>query len=114
MFTGGWLVGKVGHLAGEYLVSGVPETLLSLILFLRHLEDPIMYRHGGGWRKSRWGVAAWLGGILLLLAAVQNSPSLEMVWGDQHLETTGFDWKRSVKSIGKYVAYGSGIGLMTG
>ena len=36
-----------------------------------------------------------------------------MVWGDQHLETAGFDWKRSVKSIGKYVAYGSGIGLMT-
>lgn len=72
-----------------------------------------MYRHGGGWRKSHGGVAAWLGGILLLLAAVQNSPSLEMVWGDQHLETTGFDWKRSVKSIGKYVAYGSGIGLMT-
>ena len=26
VFTGGWLVGKVGHLAGEYLVSGVPET----------------------------------------------------------------------------------------
>ena len=22
VFTGGWLVGKVGHLAGEYLVSG--------------------------------------------------------------------------------------------
>lgn len=31
VLTGGWLVGKVGHLAGEYLVSGVPETLLSLI-----------------------------------------------------------------------------------
>lgn len=72
-----------------------------------------MYRHGGGLAQISWGVAAWLGGILLLLAAVQNSTSLEMVWGDQHLETTGFDWKRSVKSIGKYVAYGSGIGLMT-
>lgn len=56
VFTGGWLVGKVGHLAGEYLVSGVPETLLSLILFLRHWEDPIMYRHGGGWRKSHGGL----------------------------------------------------------
>ena len=56
VLTGGWLVGKVGHLAGEYLVSGVPETLLPLFLFLRHLEDPIMYRHGGGWRKSHGGL----------------------------------------------------------
>ena len=37
VFTGGWLVGKVGHLAGEYLVSGVPETLLSLIFVLAAL-----------------------------------------------------------------------------
>lgn len=112
-FTGGWLVGKVGHLAGEYLVSGVPETLLSLIFVLAALGGSHHVQARGRLAQISWGVAAWLGGILLLLAAVQNSPSLEMVWGDQHLETTGFDWKRSVKSIGKYVAYGSGIGLMT-
>lgn len=113
MLTGGWLVGKVGHLAGEYLVSGVPETLLSLIFVLAALGGSHHVQARGRLAQISWGVAAWLGGILLLLAAVQNSPSLEMVWGDQHLETTGFDWKRSVKSIGKYVAYGSGIGLMT-
>ena len=113
VFTGGWLVGKVGHLAGEYLVSGVPETLLSLIFVLAALGGSHHVQARGRLAQISWGVAAWLGGILLLLAAVQNSPSLEMVWGDQHLETTGFDWKRSVKSIGKYVAYGSGIGLMT-
>lgn len=113
VFTGGWLVGKVGHLAGEYLVSGVPETLLSLIFVLAALGGSHHVQARGRLAQISWGVAAWLGGILLLLAAVQNSPSLEMVWGDQHLETAGFDWKRSVKSIGKYVAYGSGIGLMT-
>lgn len=37
VLTGGWLVGKVGHLAGEYLVFGVPETLLSLIFVLAAL-----------------------------------------------------------------------------
>ena len=36
-----------------------PECLrhyFPLFLFLRHLEDPIMYRHGGGWRKSHGGL----------------------------------------------------------
>ena len=91
----------------------VPETLLSLIFVLAALGGSHHVQARGRLAQISWAVAAWLGGILLLLAAVQNSPSLEMVWGDQHLETTGFDWKRSVKSIGKYVAYGSGIGLMT-
>ena len=95
VLTGGWLVGKVGHLAGEYLVSGVPETLLSLIFVLAALGGSHHVQARGRLAQISWGVAAWLGGILLLLAAVQNSPSLEMVWGDQHLETTGFDWKRS-------------------
>ena len=88
VFTGGWLVGKVGHLAGEYLVSGVPETLLSLIFVLAALGGSHHIQARGRLAQISWAVAAWLGGILLLLAAVQNSPSLEMVWGDQHLETT--------------------------
>ena len=113
VLTGGWLVGKVGHLAGEYLVSGVPETLLSLIFVLAALGGSHHIQARGRLAQISWWITAWLGGILLLLAAVQNSPSLEMVWGDQHPETTIFDWTRSVKSIGKYVAYGSGIGLMT-
>lgn len=80
VFTGGWLVGKVGHLAGEYLVSGVPETLLSLIFVLAALGGSHHVQARGRLAQISWGVAAWLGGILLLLAAVQNSPSLEMVW----------------------------------
>ena len=77
VLTGGWLVGKVGHLAGEYLVSGVPETLLSLIFVLAALGGSHHVQARGRLAQISWGVAAWLGGILLLLAAVQNSPSLE-------------------------------------
>ena len=109
-----WMAGGKSRASGRR-ISGFrsAETLLSLIFVLAALGGSHHVQARGRLAQISWGVAAWLGGILLLLAAVQNSTSLEMVWGDQHLETTGFDWKRSVKSIGKYVAYGSGIGLMT-
>ena len=113
VLTGGWLVGKVGHLAGIYLVSGVSETLLSFIFVLAALGGSHHVQARGRLAQTSWAAAAWLGGILLLLAVFQNSPSLEMMSNDQHLETTVLDWTRSAKNVGKYVAYGSGIGLMT-
>ena len=61
VFTGGWLVGKVGHLAGEYLVSGVPETLLSLIFVLAALGGSHHVQARGRLAQISWGVAAWLG-----------------------------------------------------
>ena len=76
VLTGGWLVAKVGHLAGEYLVSGVPETILSLAFVFAALGGSHHVQARGRLAQISWGVAAWLGGILLLLAAVQNSPSL--------------------------------------
>lgn len=112
VLTGGWLVGKVGHLAGEYLVSGVPETLLSLIFVLAALGGSHHIQARGRLAQISWWIARH-GRDFTVAGSSSNSPSLEMVWGDQHPETTIFDWTRSVKSIGNYVAYGSGIGLMT-
>ena len=85
--------GKVGHLAGEYLVSGVPETLLSLIFVLAALGGSHHVQARGGWRKSHGG-CSMAGRDLAVAGCSSKQSSLEMVWGDQHLETTGFDWKR--------------------
>ena len=56
VLTGGWLVGKVGHLAGEYLVSGVPETLLSLIFVLAALGGSHHVQARGRLAQISWGV----------------------------------------------------------
>lgn len=55
VLTGGWLVGKVGHLAGEYLVSGVPETLLSLIFVLAALGGSHHVQARGRLAQISWG-----------------------------------------------------------
>lgn len=112
VLTGGWLVAKVGHLAGEYLVSGVPETMLSLVFVLAALGGSQHVQARGRLAQTSWAIAAWLGGILLLLAVFQNSSSLGTMTGDQQLEAAVCDWALSAKNAGKYLAYGSGIGLM--
>lgn len=112
VLTGGWLVAKAGHLAGEYLVSGVSEAMLSLAFVLVALGGSHHVQARGRLAQTSWAIVAWLGGILLLLAVFQNSSSLEAMTGNQQMKTVAFDWKQSVKNIGKYLAYGSGIGLI--
>lgn len=108
VLTGGWLVAKVGHLAGEYLVSGVPETMLSLAFVFAALGGSHHVQARGRLAQTSWAIVAWLGGILLLLAG----KPLGTVTGGQQPEPAAFDWMLSVKNAGKYVAYGSGIGLI--
>ena len=108
VLTGGWLVAKVGHLAGEYLVSGVPETMLSLAFVFAALGGSHHVQARGRLAQTSWAIVAWLGGILLLLAG----KPLGTVMGGQQPEPAAFEWMLSVKNAGKYVAYGSGIGLI--
>ena len=92
--------GKVGHLAGEYLVSGVPETMLSLAFVFAALGGSHHVQARGRLAQTSWGDRGWLGGILLLLAG----KPLGTVTGGQQPEPAAFDWMLSVKNAGKYVA----------
>lgn len=94
--------------AGEYLVSGVPETMLSLAFVFAALGGSHHVQARGRLAQTSWAIVAWLGGILLLLAG----KPLGTVMGGQQPEPAAFEWMLSVKNAGKYVAYGSGIGLI--
>lgn len=110
VFTGSWLVAKVGHLAGEYLVSGVSETTLSLAFVLVALGGSHHVQARGRLAQTSWAVTAWLGGILLLLAVFQNSGSIQTFQTGDLAQTPDL-WLILKKTV-EYVAYSVGIGLM--
>ena len=70
VLTGGWLVAKVGHLAGEYLVSGVPETMLRLAFVFAALG----------------GYGIFFAGSLPVIRQVNKSPAGQPVRGNADIK----------------------------
>lgn len=112
--SGGWLVTKVSQLSGEYLVSGVSQTTLAFLFVLAAMGGAHHVQARGRMAQTAWPIVACLAGILLFLAAFQNSESI-MIGGTENQEfyvSNSLDMMQVLKKTAEYVAWGIGSGLM--